>query len=531
VQKLILSLSIFSLLFGAVALGQSRLKTANSVNIIEGFIVETVVLADDASQIFLEFIKGDRVAKALDGQIYDGEILPPFQIDAPARAPRARMRELLSFEVISDSSEELELIDQFAALHSKDRLRQSLKNQAGQRRQGAQIITVFSPEEQLNRPALWYYNVNNANTPWTRLGGIVGEAPAGESIVFSAYLYGTGIFTIWDENPMPDFQPSFTNDEIELAEPSPFPSVTENSMDDVALTDEFIQELGSLDSEINLEPGEILNNENETLLIPAIDNQDSSLNLLPALPEEAATNPNMLLSAPTPSDLIPAVQQTPRSNNSNASNSVISGYFQNNVLALTTEEINAIGNPANEIIMGFEVRQGINSNRNTITGAPLEDEAKAELLAQVDFQILFAELSEIVLESIENQITLANGLTSNAEGTLWADTELPNAYKVLNKIDEINDWQSANPLVYQNELNRPEFKNRIDLIPKFEAHYQGYFNLPVRSGASLQANAFQDFGTQEGALPVAGGVRFPWFLLVVFGIIGFSIYTLRQKPY
>ena len=227
-KNLILT-ALFCSFFSATALGQTSLKTANSVEVKSGFIAETVVLADDGGKLFLEFIKGDRVAKKLDGQIFDGEILPPLIIDVPDKAPRARMRELLSFEVIADNNEEVEMIDQFTALHPKDRLRQGLKNQAGQRRLGAQLITLFPEEDAVSRPSLWHYDTSYTPPRWERLGGIMGETPAGEANVFSSYLYGTGKFTIWDENPQPTFSPTFPIDEVELAEDSPFPSVTESS--------------------------------------------------------------------------------------------------------------------------------------------------------------------------------------------------------------------------------------------------------------------------------------------------------------
>ncbi len=392
-QKLILPSLILFLLTSATALGQSRLKTTNSVAIKDGFIVESVVLADASSQLFLEFIKNDRVAKSLDGQIYTGEILPPVKIDSPAKAPRARMREVLSFEVISDTSEALELIDQFSALHSKVRLRQSLSNQAGERTQGAQLIALFDVADEINNPALWRYMPENPLSPWKRLGGITGETPAGEDQIFSAYLFSTGTFTIWDENPLPTFEPSFINDEIEFAEPSPYPSVTEEEEELSLLEEADFVELLEGDAALFEDELETLSEpEDDELTVPAVSTTETETgSLIPAIPEDATTT-----SAPAPS-------------------------------ASSTTNPSPVPNNNSDFLLAPPTQ-----SNTTVPASP-----------------------------------------SNEVGNL----------------DEISVAQA------------------------------------------LQANSFTDFGTNDGDLPVAGGIQFPWFLLILFGIIGFSIYAIRQKPY
>ncbi|NCP67574.1 hypothetical protein GW756_04870 [bacterium] len=390
-QKLILFGLLIIALSSATALGQSRLKTANSVNIKDGYIEETVVLVDDAGELYLEFIKDDRVAKSLDGQIYTGEILPPIQIDALAKAPRARMREVLSFEVISDTNEPLELIDQFTALQSKERLRFSLKNQAGQRSQGAQLISVFKAEDNVNDPALWKYYPENPKTPWKRLGGIKGETPAEEDQIFSAYLFSTGSYTIWDENPLPDFQPSFPNDEIELAEPSPFPSVVEE--DELAIFDD--------EDFVNLLEGEDAQFEDDFSQTPLTGD---------------TTTPN----------LVPAV-----------------------------------GNPSQ-------------SNNGALVPAVAEDETSSSTMNQINTPQSQTQTSNFLLAP-----------TTSSNSTVPA---VPN----------------------QNEATSVS---------------------EIGLAQSLQANSFQNFGVDEGDLPEAGGFQFPWLILIVFGIAGFSVYAIRKKPY
>jgi hypothetical protein len=391
VQKILTTGLVFSLFLSASALGQSRLKKASSAQVNAGFIAETVVIADSANKLFLEFIKGDRVAKSLDGQIYDGEILPPVQIDNQYNAPRARMRELLSFEVISDTNESLELIDQFAAMTAKQRLRTSLGNQAGNRSQGAQIITLFDEGSNISDPALWKYNPENVRSPWKRLGGIMAETPIESEKLFSAFLFSTGTYTIWDENPLPTFEPSFQNDEIELAEASPFPSVIEEE-----------EELATFENEdfVKLLEGEEAFFDADFTDSPSIGD-DEPQGLVPAvgLPDNS-----------TDSTLVPAVAET-------------------------------------QTVTPSTSQAPVNSTPST-----------------------------------GSNFLLAPPTNSN--------TQVP-----------------ATP-----PPNQP---------PENEAGL----------GQALQANSFQDFGTSENGLPVAGGFQFPWFLLMVFGIIGFSVYAIRQKPY
>ncbi len=694
---------VLNLCVSTVVQAQTSLKTNKSTVIEKGFITETVVLGDESSQIFLEFIKGDRVAKALDGQIYDGEILPPVLVDVPAKAPRARMREVLSFEVISDTSEELELIDQFTALHPKDRLRTSLKNQAGERRQGAQLITVLPADSPHNRVSLWHYDPNNTKTPWIRLGGIKGEAPAGEAQVFSAYLYGTGVFTLWDENPSPDFQPSFVNDDIELAEPSPFPSVTENQNDSLSdfltnsinesefeynttktysrdyvlgLKERYAQNLEltknldistlsqtdrllitnmeafsqkAIDSiDVQLELFDIenelsksiqasqtlqqeisdlpdipenialikqkkdeanaliaphlnklqemralaveaadqqrsLNLDFKTLLrdlpnleaqkleadfnllaeesltyfknmitqidndissleginkftaeetvflapsspngsqsldrvIPAVNSNDSNSSLIPATPNRQI--------APIPSDLVSDNNVVP----SRPSDSAVSKYFKDNVLELTVQEKQALQKYLLDLPLNEETsRQLVASNLN---GQNTNDSAALAAIGLIE--VAFGRIAQDVFQSIENQDSIAfASISQNQLEQLW-QTEFPNAEKIYNTANGIDAYKPAAGAVYQERLKVPEFQTMITLLPKLKEHYQAYYDLPITNSNLLQTNSFQDFGSNEGDLPVAGGMKFPWLLLMVLGVLGFSVRALLKKPY
>lgn len=279
-HKIFRSFLLLIVLGLSIAQAQVRLKTADTAEVEAGFIKDTVILVDSAGELFLEFLKGDRVAKTLDKQIYDGEILPPVPIDVPDKAPRARMRHVLSFEVISDTNEPLDLIDQYAAIHAKKRLRLSLASTTDQRRQGAQLITMMNQDEDpvtINRPALWRYHADKPEDPWQRLGGLMGDTSEGDTKVFSAFLYATGVYTIWDENPGPDFQVVFPIDEIEFADPSPFPSVTDEALlDDSQFVEELLGTEALLETELNPEPS------GEAVLIPAVEGEANTDQVAPA---------------------------------------------------------------------------------------------------------------------------------------------------------------------------------------------------------------------------------------------------------
>ncbi len=218
----------------------AQLRSIPAIPVEKGRILKTAILADPTGQVFLEFIKGDRVATDnKDIKVYEGEILPPTIVDAPAKAPRARMRELLSFEIISNTGDNLFLIDQYAALnaHTRKRLSYQDSEKLSARQSGIQILTKIFTEDKIGRPAIWFYDLEK--TKWFRLGGITTESSERKIKVFSGIIYQSGTFTIWDENPGPDFNPeAITNPEdVELAEVSPYPSV-ENSAETVGSVDE-----------------------------------------------------------------------------------------------------------------------------------------------------------------------------------------------------------------------------------------------------------------------------------------------------
>jgi len=407
VKRILCSLLMLTLGLNSLASAQLRLKTSDSAQVNSGYIARTVVLTDDRGEIFLEFLKGDRVAKTLDNQIYEGEILPPTQIDAPARPPRARMRELLSFELQSDTSEEVELVDQYTAIHAKRRLRLSLQEGREDRSQGAQLITLFPAQQNVGYASLWRYDESNLNTPWERLGGILGDASETDTQVFSAFLYATGTYTIWDENPNPiEFEPDFPLDEIEYAEASPYPSVVEKAKESV---EDFVD---------NIFGEEAVSSEQE---------------LNPQLSLQAPSQGTTSLEAPLEERIIPAVE------------------------------------PPTAI--------------------------DPSLIPPVTSQLPAATTVPAVNTTNPDPLSNLRAIQGEAPSPLGSILNLPDPNS------------SASPFEVQTPINEAGLAE------------------------NLQASAFQNFGVEEGDLPEAGGFRLPWALLFVLGIIGFSVYAIRQKPY
>lgn len=212
----------------------AQLRSVPAIPIKKGKIMKTAILSDSSGQLFLEFLKGDRVATDnKDIKVYEGEVLPPTLVDAPAKPPRARMRELLSFEVISNTSDNLFFIDQYAAMnaHVRQRLSYHDTEKLTARQSGIQVLMKVFTEDRVGRPALWFYD--SEKKKWYRQGGIITESAEKEIKVFSTIIFKTGTFTIWDENPSPDFNPDEPThqEDIEMAEKSPYPSVEEDADD------------------------------------------------------------------------------------------------------------------------------------------------------------------------------------------------------------------------------------------------------------------------------------------------------------
>ncbi len=222
------------------------LRSRESVEVKNGKIVRTGVLADNDGVLFVEFIAGDFVVKRADTERclkltrkdfqrrscintlaleeYEGEVLAPVILDKPDKAPRARMREIITFEMIVDTNDEVFFVDRYTIMHPSERLRQGIRfGDLEPGNSGAQVLMRIFNEDEIGQPSLWFYNTDENR--WREIGGILTDSAEPDVKIFSAIIARTGLYTIWDANPPPTFSPNFPIDEIELAEESPFPSV------------------------------------------------------------------------------------------------------------------------------------------------------------------------------------------------------------------------------------------------------------------------------------------------------------------
>ncbi len=207
------------------------LRTLDSIEFENGDIQKAGLIADTDGIVFLEF--NENVLSVItDGKTkFTGEIMPPEIIVLPTRAPRARMREIFTFELLADTSEDISFSDKIDLLNERNRIRLSYNSPDDLVRTAA--VKLLAPiKEEFGALALWKYSFEEKE--WQRLGGKTNETSEEDTFVFSAIIWGTGVYALLDENPSPTFSPTFPIDEIEIVDESPFPSVeTENLNNDI----------------------------------------------------------------------------------------------------------------------------------------------------------------------------------------------------------------------------------------------------------------------------------------------------------
>jgi len=214
-------LIIAFLWFSSTVMALDTLRADNFISVVSGKIVETGILSDTNGMIFLEFSDRTRVVRTEDRASFQGEILAPSIIALPDNKPRARTREILTFEFLGDTADELLFTDQFYIMRNLSRLRYQLQNL--EIAQSPLVRVIIPIQEPVGRLGLWKYKGEDG---WERVGGKTEETEDLEVQLFSSTIPSTGIFSLLDENPAPDFVPSFPIDQIELVEQNPFAETT-----------------------------------------------------------------------------------------------------------------------------------------------------------------------------------------------------------------------------------------------------------------------------------------------------------------
>ncbi len=231
----------FSTLFLASGvLAKEPLRTEDAIYVETGKIVQSGILADSNGLLFIEFSQNARVVVTLDRLSFSGEIVPPQLIALPDKKPRARMQELITFELLGDTAEHLTFADQFDLMRSRSLFRYEYLHPESFSRTTSLVQLLVPITEDYGELSLWEYSYEYG---WIELGGKIEDSSTPNTKVFSSVLTGTGIFTIFDNNPAPDFVPPFPLDEIILVEPDPFADeyFTENAAYSTESTPELFE--------------------------------------------------------------------------------------------------------------------------------------------------------------------------------------------------------------------------------------------------------------------------------------------------
>jgi hypothetical protein len=222
-------------LLATTVVAKEPLRTQDSVIVKGGKISQTSIISDPNGEIFLEFLKDMRVINSSDRTSFEGEILPPALISLPDRAPRPRMQEILTFELLADTAERILFTDKFSLLQRASIARMQLTDPDNFQR--TSLVKVFAPiKNQQNVLALWEYKGNDEG--WARLGGSAEVSSDPDVLVFSSSIKSTGIFTIFEENPPPSYVPPFPIDQIELVESPPELEMEESQESDILVPNE-----------------------------------------------------------------------------------------------------------------------------------------------------------------------------------------------------------------------------------------------------------------------------------------------------
>jgi len=223
----------------------AQLLPASFVEIDNGNLAENTLLASDEGNIFIEFSKETKFINA-EGKInFTGEILPPQKIELDIPKPRGMMRELITFEMVSNSGADILFLDKYDKITRKNLFRQQLLNPDGLKKSAWVKLIYLIEDENVKLPKLWEWQGEEAG--WQKLGGNLTEA--GEtSRILSAILRRTGIYTIFDGNPAPEH----FADEYEVYPKRPYTGPYADEFEDISVNEDLGFAI-DFDEESNLE--------------------------------------------------------------------------------------------------------------------------------------------------------------------------------------------------------------------------------------------------------------------------------------
>ena len=254
-SKYIRKIIIFFLAIILNAQAKEPLRTEDAIEVEEGKISESEVLSDPDGKIFLEFSEDNLFVYEEDHAFFTGEILPPEIVPLLYKPPRMRMKEIFTFELLSDTADTVNFSDKFDIMDEKSKTREKLLNPDDFKRKA--FIKIFCPiSEEVNNLSLWKFLEENEDRKkqWKRLGGKLEESDDPEIKIFSVNIKSTGLYTIFEENPSPEFVPAFPLDKIEAVETAPEFENKKNDTNNLNVNNTPVEE--------NFEENEMITDEN-----------------------------------------------------------------------------------------------------------------------------------------------------------------------------------------------------------------------------------------------------------------------------
>lgn len=289
-MKKFILIFLISFLSLPIPISAESLKTDSSVEIEAGDADNDAVLADSGGNVYVEFSSRTRVVYESDKMLFNGEILAPVIIDQPGKSPRPRMREIISFELMPDTGDDILFVDRLNTLHQANRVREKYTNPEGLISTARVKLIVPIQDEKVGYPKLWEYVSDDEG--WERIGGKIEESSTDGVRIFSASLSNSGVYTVFDEAPAPtefaQYMEELYPEENMQAEDIPFQSgdgeimLDEGDMsEDVLFEEEGESPFIDRASELLLEE-----EQNGSGLIPALGSEEEAL---PALFQEENT--------------------------------------------------------------------------------------------------------------------------------------------------------------------------------------------------------------------------------------------------
>ncbi len=203
---------------------QANLRVSDAVEIVNGKVVKTTVLANKEGSVFLEFLNDTRVFAPVEGS-FAGSVLPPVVIDRPYSPPLPLMQDVVVFSFESSMDDmPLQFADKMQFVRNKTAYR--LEHFSPEEFERTAHVRVFVPlDKEVTKASLWQFIDTNETRSgrmpfWVRMGGRITQTD--KDPVFVAHIKETGTYAVFNENPNPTGTDPVNPDDIELAELPPY---------------------------------------------------------------------------------------------------------------------------------------------------------------------------------------------------------------------------------------------------------------------------------------------------------------------